>query len=92
MGFIGARTAKRIVYNTSYILAIELLAACQAIDLGGRAAELSAAGRAVHAFVRASIPPVVEDRYMTDEIELAAELIRKGALLTAVEEVGIKLV
>ena len=57
--------------NTSYILAIELLAACQALDLGGR--------------------PVEEDRCMTDEIELAAELIRKGALLPVVEEAGITL-
>jgi len=82
MGLIGARTARRIVRNTSYILAIELLAGCQALDL---------AGRAVHGFVRASIPPVVEDRYMSDEIELAAELIRTGALLPVVEEAGITL-
>ena len=91
MGLIGARTAKRIVHNTSYIVAIELLAACQALDLGGRVAELSPAGRAVHAFVRASIPPVAEDRYMTVEIELAAELIRTGALLPVVQEAGITL-
>ena len=56
MGLIGARTAKRIVKNTSYILAIELLAARQAVDLGSRAAGLSPAGRAVHRFVRAAIP------------------------------------
>ena len=91
MGLIGARSAKRIVRNTSYILALELLAACQALDLGGRTAELSPAGRAVHAFVRAAIPPLDEDRFMSDEIELAAELIRKGALLAAVEEAGITL-
>jgi len=41
--------------------------------------------------VRASIPPVAEDRYMTDEIELAAELIRTGALLPVVQEAGITL-
>ena len=91
MGLIGARTAKRIVSNTSYILAIELLAACQALDLAGRAADLSPAGRAVHAFVRSSIPALDEDRYMTDEIELAAALIRKGALIAPVEELGITL-
>jgi len=91
MGLIGARTAKRIVSNTSYILAIELLAACQALDLAGRAADLSPAGRAVHAFVRSSIPALDEDRYMTDEIELAAALIRQGALIAPVEELGITL-
>jgi tyrosine ammonia-lyase len=91
MGLIGARTAQRIVKNTSYILAIELLAACQAVDLGSRAAELSPAGCAVQRFVRAAIPPLDDDRYMTDEIELAAELLRKGALLAVVEEAGITL-
>jgi tyrosine 2,3-aminomutase len=91
MGLIGARTAKRIARNTTYILALELLAACQAVDLGGRGAEFSRAGRAVHAFVRASIPALEEDRYMTDEIELAAELLRQGALLRVVEEAGIAL-
>jgi histidine ammonia-lyase/tyrosine ammonia-lyase len=91
MGLIGARTARRIVKNTSYILAIELLAACQALDLAGRAAELSPAGRAVRAFVRESIPAVEEDRYMTDEIELAAQFVRAGALIPVVEELGITL-
>jgi histidine ammonia-lyase/tyrosine ammonia-lyase len=91
MGLIGARTAKRIVKNTSYILALELLAACQAIDLGGRSAELSAAGRAVHAFVRSLVPAVGDDRYMSDDIEVMAELLRKDALIPVVEELGIKL-
>ena len=91
MGLIGARSAKRIVKNTRYILAIELLAACQAVDLGGRAAELSPAGRAVQRLVRAAIPVLEDDRYMSDEIELAAEFLRKGALLAAVEQAGIAL-
>ena len=91
MGLIGARSAKRIVRNTSYILAIELLAACQAVDLADCAGELSPAGRAIHAFVRASIPVLDDDRYLTDEIELAAELVRQGALLSVVEQAGITL-
>jgi len=89
MGLIAARNAKKIVNNTSYILAIELLAACQAVDLIGGADKLSEAGRAVHGFVRESIPSLEEDRYMSDEIEVLAELIRKGCFVSVVEDRGI---
>ncbi|MFN2646893.1 MAG: tyrosine 2,3-aminomutase [Burkholderiales bacterium] len=91
MGLIAARTAKRIVQNASYILAIELLAACQAIDLSTRASELSPAGRAVHSFVRDQIPALDHDRFMSDDIELTADFLRKGALLSVVEQIGIPL-
>jgi histidine ammonia-lyase/tyrosine ammonia-lyase len=91
MGLIAARNAKKIVNNTSYILAIELLAACQAVDLIGGAQKLSAAGRAVHGFVRESIPPLEEDRYLSDEIEVVAELIRKGCFVSVVEDRGIEI-
>ncbi len=91
MGLIAARNAKRIINNTSYILAIELLAACQAVDLIGGAAKLSPAGAAVHGFVRESIPTLGEDRFMSDEIEVTAELIRKGCFVSVVESLGIDL-
>jgi len=91
MGLIAARNAKKIVDNTSYIIAIELLAACQAVDLLGRASGLSPAASAVHGFVRDSIPSLDEDRYMTDEIEVLAELIRKGCFVSVVQDRGIQL-
>jgi histidine ammonia-lyase/tyrosine ammonia-lyase len=91
MGLIAARNAKKIVANTSYILAIELLAACQAVDLIDGAGKLSAAGRAVHGFVRESIPSLDEDRYLSDEIEVVAELIRKGTFASLVADRGIRL-
>jgi tyrosine 2,3-aminomutase len=91
MGLIAARNAKKIVGNTSYILAIELLAAAQAVDLIGGGAKLSRAGRAVHEFIRESIPSLDEDRYMSDEIEVVAELIRKGCFVSVVEDRGIEL-
>lgn len=91
MGLIAARNAKRIAGNTGYILAIELLAACQAIDLISGAAKLSAAGRAVYRLVRETVPPLDEDRFMSDDIELVAESIRRGSLLAAVEKLGVEL-
>jgi histidine ammonia-lyase/tyrosine ammonia-lyase len=90
MGLIAARNAKKIVDNTSYILAIELLAACQAVDLIGGGEKLSQAGRAVHGFVRESIPSLDADRYMSDEIEVIAELLRKGTFVSVVEDRGIQ--
>jgi histidine ammonia-lyase/tyrosine ammonia-lyase len=91
MGLIAARHAKKVVDNTSYVLAIELLAACQAVDLLDRAAGLSPAAAAVHGFVRDSIPSLDEDRYLSDEIEVLAELIRKGCFVSVVEDRGIRL-
>ena len=80
------RSGLLAVRNTSYILAIELLAACQAIDLIDGAAKLASVTRAVHAFVRETISTLKEDRYMSDDIEAAAALIRSGALAALVEE------
>ena len=91
MGLIAARNAKKIIDNTGYIIAIELLAACQAVDLLGRASGLSPAAAAVHGFVRDSIPSLDEDRYMSDDIEVLAELIRKGCIVSVVQDRGIQL-
>ena len=91
MGLISARNAKRIVGNSGYILAIELLAACQAVDLLHAQGKLSPAGKTVYRLVRETVPPLDEDRFMYDDIERAAALIREGSLLAAVEKLGIEL-
>ncbi len=88
MGLIGARNARRIIDNNQYILAIELLAACQAAELAGAVEQLSPAGRAVVAFVRERVPFLAMDRYMTDDIEGVAALLRDGALVDVVRAAG----
>nr|WP_315596442.1 tyrosine 2,3-aminomutase [uncultured Cupriavidus sp.] len=91
MGLISARNARRILDNNQYILAIELLAGCQAVELAGAVEHLSPAGRAVFAFVRQHVPFLDMDRYMTDEIETVAALLRAGALVDVVREAGVEL-
>ncbi|EHP41521.1 Histidine ammonia-lyase [Cupriavidus basilensis OR16] len=88
MGLIGARNARRIIDNNQYILAVELLAACQAAELAGAVDSLSSAGRAVFAFVRERVPFLAMDRYMTDDIEAIAAQLRAGALVAVARAAG----
>lgn len=82
MGPIAARQARSVVANVRRILAIEALAAAQAIEFH-RPLRTSDALEAVHDAVRAAVPRYDSDRIMGPEIEAAAELVRKGDLLRA---------
>lgn len=84
MGSIAARQARSVVANVRRILAIEALAAAQAIEFH-RPLRTSDALEAVHAVVRAAVPKYDADRIMGREIEMAAELVRNGDLLRAAE-------
>jgi histidine ammonia-lyase len=82
MGPIAARKARSVVANVRRILAIEALAAAQAIEFH-RPLKTSAALENVHAVLRHSVPRYDADRIMGPEIEAAAELVRDGVLLRA---------
>jgi len=82
MGPIAARQARAVVANVRRILAIEALAASQAIEFH-RPLKTSDALEAVHATVRAAVQKYDADRIMGPEIEKAAELVRSGELLRA---------
>jgi histidine ammonia-lyase len=84
MGPIAARQARSIVANVRRILAIEALAAAQAIEFH-RPLRTSDALEAVHALLRGAVPRYDEDRIMGPEIEAAAELVRTGDLLRAAQ-------
>jgi histidine ammonia-lyase len=84
MGPIAARKARTVVGHALQVVAIELLAACQALDLGpglrpGRGVE--AARRAV----RARVPGLAGDRVLAPDLEAVAILVRDGGLRAAVE-------
>jgi len=87
MGPIAARQARAVVANVRRILAIEALAAAQAIEFH-RPLRTSDALEAVHAAVRDAIPRYDSDRIMGPEIEAAAELLAKGALLRAAQSLA----
>jgi len=79
MGMSGARRLERMLFNLRYILAIELLAACQGIDL---LAPLQTGTLGKHAYdgVRAVSPKLTEDRPLHKDIEAVSKLVETAAL------------
>lgn len=92
MGLIAARNARRVLSNNTRILAVEFLAAAQAVDLSGRYEQLSPTGRAAHDQIRALVPTLDKDRYMSDDIELVAAALSRGEFLQAAEQTGTALI
>ena len=85
MGTIAARKAREVLGNARRVLAIELMCACQAIDLRGDKG-MGVGTRAAYDCVRAKIPYLTEDRPLYDDINLSEALIVDGSLVAAVEK------
>jgi histidine ammonia-lyase len=93
MGTIAARKARSILENARSVIAIELLSACQAVDL--RAAELgkdaeellSPATLAAYRVIRSGVPMVEADRVMYPDIDALRALVADGSILKAAEAV-----
>jgi histidine ammonia-lyase len=86
MGPTAAWKAARVVANTARVLAVELLAACEALDFR-RPLRSSEALEAVHSRVRRSVPTHGQDRVLGPEIEALAGLLRSGEILDAAQAV-----
>lgn len=88
MGTIAARTARDIIDNASRVLAIELVAATQAIDLHKEDADkkLGKGTKAAYDAVRKAISYVDVDRVLYHDFDRALELIHSGEILDAVEQ------
>lgn len=85
MANISARQALTLVEYAEYVVAIELLAAAQALELRG----LDRCAAATRAAVRAArdVSPFVErDRPFADDIRRLAEWVRSGGLTGSVQE------
>jgi histidine ammonia-lyase len=80
MGPIAARDLRAIGELADHLLAIGLLAAAQATDATGRAAELPAPLAALHAAIRTECPATVEDDRHDQRITRCLELYRAGQL------------
>jgi len=78
MGMSGARRLERMLANLRHILAIELLCACQGIDLL-TPLQTGALARRAYAVVRGASAKVTEDRPLAAEIEAVSALIAGGA-------------
>ncbi len=80
MGPIAANKCRRILSNVSYVLAIELLSACQGLDLL-QPLEPNPALKVIYDKVRSSIPKMDSDRSLSEDIERISEWILKGGLI-----------
>jgi histidine ammonia-lyase len=87
MGWSAARKLRRSVDGLTRVIAIELLTAARALDLR-RPLEPAPGTAAVVALLRGhGVEGPGPDRHLAPEIEAGVELVRSGAVLTAVEQV-----
>ncbi|PAA68187.1 hypothetical protein BOX15_Mlig010907g2 [Macrostomum lignano] len=75
MGGFSARKSLRVVEHVEQVLAIELLAACQAMEFL-RPLKTTAPLEAVYRLVREKVPAWERDRYMAPDIVAATALLR----------------
>ncbi len=90
MGTIAARKARDILDNARKVLAMELLAACQGIDLRGKK-KLGKGTEIAYNIVRENISTVEEDRIMYKEINKSEEIIKSNILLDEINKKAIEL-
>ena len=86
MGMTSARHARDIVSNAETVLALEALAAAQALDLRAPL-EPGAATRAVHDAIRTTVPFFEADREFGPDIADGVSLVGSGSLVRAAESV-----
>jgi histidine ammonia-lyase len=79
MGMSGARRLGRMLVNLRNTIAIELLCACQGIDLLAPL-QTGALARKAYEAVRAKSAKVTQDRSLGSEIEAASALVAEGAI------------
>ena len=79
MGMAAARKVRRSVSLLETVLAVELLCAVQAVEFHRPLRAGAGVERAVGA-VRERVPPLVEDRVLSEDIAALVELVRSGTL------------
>ena len=84
MGMTSARHARGIVANAEVVVAIEVMAAAQGLDLRAPLRPAGGTGAARDA-IREAIPFLDADRELGPDIDAATELVRNGTLVGAVE-------
>ena len=84
MGTTAARKSRKIVENTLSVLAFELMAAVQGVDLRG--GKISPLNKIVYDIVRSKVPFLDKDRELRIDISAMNELVRSGEIQEAVME------
>jgi histidine ammonia-lyase len=89
-GTIAARKAREIIKNTEAVVAIQLLAACQAYEFR-KPLKPSKTFQAVYKLVRSVSPKITKDRAFYKDIEKVVPLIRNYQVLKTAESATGKL-
>jgi histidine ammonia-lyase len=85
MGTIGCRQARMVLENTTWVIAIEVMSAAQALDF--RAGLRPGVGvHAAHQRVRRELPHLDEDVYLRPGLDTVRELVRSGELVRSAAE------
>lgn len=92
MGTISARTAADIIKNVRRVLAMEILCACQAIDLRkrgetGKKGNLGKGTEEAYQAVRSKITYYDKDREIYPDINVCEKLLEDNSIIQAVENV-----
>ena len=90
MGTIAARKSRDILDNARKVLAMELLAACQGIDLRGKK-KLGKGTEIAYNIVREKLPVIQDDRIMYKEIKKSEEIIKSNIILEEIYKKAIEL-
>jgi histidine ammonia-lyase len=85
MGTIGARKAREIMKNARRVVAMEMMCACQAIDLRGKK-QLGTATEIAYNILRNKVKKLEEDRELFEDINKCDELLISEEMLIAVEK------
>jgi histidine ammonia-lyase len=84
MSFTAALKMRQILDNAWYVIAIELMAAAQAVEFRPPLG-LGAGTAAAYRVIREHVAPLVEDRPLQYDINRLTAVVRSGVLLDAVE-------
>lgn len=84
MGGMAARKALTVVCNVEHVIAIELLAACQAIEFL-RPLRTTAPLEEVYKVLRSVVRPLDKDRFLAPDIEAAVQILREERVWNSVK-------
>ncbi len=87
MGSISAIKLLAVLHNVEYVLAVELLTACQALDFR-QPLKPGAGVLAAHRILRQRIPHAHQDYEVRNDLEICANMLRQGELAAEVEGIS----
>ncbi|QSX07110.1 histidine ammonia-lyase [Sedimentibacter sp. zth1] len=90
MGTIAARKSREIMTNVRRVLAMEIMCACQAIDLRGNKG-LGVGTKMAYDTIRDLVPMLKEDRPLYEDINKCESVIINQNIIKTVEEVAGKI-